>query len=198
MATNLRELLIQRAARLQERPALTTPGWGTLSYAQLRNRVEGVALGLLAQVPPPKVVGCATGTPWDWIAEVATAASGLVWDPAGATLPPETLGGGLFNAEAGRGPYHEQEKQIRETTPFLVGLTQTEHLARLSVLNRRLGWDHETRVCLPLARLAEPPVRNALWSALYAGAHVVLEQPSTGTSWEEPLFLGCGSSAERL
>ncbi len=198
MATNLRELLIQRAARLQERPAVSAPDWGTLSYAQFRNRVEGVARGLLAQVPPPEAVGCATGSPWDWVAEVAAAASGLVWDPARATLPPEVLGGSLFNAEAGRGPFHEQEQQIHEATPFLGSQTQTEHLARLKALNRRLGWDHETRVTLPLERLAEPPVRNALWSALYAGAHAVLGQPSTGASWEEPLFLSCGSSAERL
>ena len=64
MATTLRDLLIQRAARLQGRPALTTPDWGTLSYAQLRNRVEGVALGLLA-TDPPSTVFCGTGTPWD-------------------------------------------------------------------------------------------------------------------------------------
>ena len=52
MASTLRDLLIQRAARLQGRPALTAPEWGTLTYAQLRNRAEGVALGLLASSPP--------------------------------------------------------------------------------------------------------------------------------------------------
>jgi len=111
MATTLRDLLIQRAARLQGRPALTTTDWGTLSYAQLRNRVEGVALGLLA-TEPPSAVFCATGTPWDWAAELAAAASGLAWDPAGQAVPPEVLGGARFNAEAGRGPYHAREQLV--------------------------------------------------------------------------------------
>ena len=92
MASTLRDLLIQRAARLQDRPALTTPDWGTLSYAQLRNRVEGVALGLLAIESRP-VVFSATGTAWDWAAEVAAAASGLAWDPVGQVVPPEVLAG---------------------------------------------------------------------------------------------------------
>jgi hypothetical protein len=47
-------------------------------------------------------------------------------------------------------------------------------MARLRRLNTILGWDHDTRVELPLARLAEPALRAALWSALYAGAHAVL------------------------
>ena len=83
MATTLRDLLIQRAARLQDRPALTALDWGTLSYAQLRNRVEGVALGLLA-AEPPSTVFCATGTAWDWAAELAAAASRPSW-PAWTT-----------------------------------------------------------------------------------------------------------------
>ena len=47
-------------------------------------------------------------------------------------------------------------------------------MARLRRLNISLGWDHDTRVDLPLAHLGEPPLRAALWSALYAGAHAVL------------------------
>jgi len=173
MATTLRDLLIQRAARLQDRPALTTPDWGTLSYAQLRNRVEGVALGLLADAPPPSVFS-ATGTPWDWAAELAAAASGLTWGPAGTTVAAAVLGGSEFNAEGGRGPYHAREQVVDAATPFTVGLEQGEVMARLRRLNGRLGWDHATRVELPLARLGEPALRAALWSVLYAGAHAVL------------------------
>jgi hypothetical protein len=198
MITNLRELLLQRAARLQERPALTAPDWGTLSYTQFRNRVEGVALGLLAQSPPPESVGCATGTPWDWVAEVAAAASGLVWDPSGAPLAPEAQGGSQFNEEAGRDPYHERGHHLGEGTPFQGGLTQGELLGRLKAFNRQLGWDHETQVSLPLARLAEPPVRAGLWCALFAGAHVVLEPPSAGRSREDGLIQGFWGSSGGL
>ena len=103
MAQTLRDLLIQRAARLQERSALTAPGWGTLSYAQLRNRAEGVALGLLAHGHSPSCSAPrerpGTGPP-----RVAVAASGLVWDPSGPEVPPEVLGGPRFNDEAGGGP----------------------------------------------------------------------------------------------
>ncbi|NTW86847.1 MAG: long-chain fatty acid--CoA ligase [Holophagaceae bacterium] len=190
MATNLRELLIQRAARLQERPALSAPGWNSLSYAQFRNRVEGVALGLLAQAPPPEALCCATGSPWDWVAEVAAAVSGLSWDPAGAALPPEVLGGPLFNADAGRGPYHERGHHLGEGTPFQGNLTQAELLGQLKALNRRLEWDHETRIILPLAHLGHPLVRAALWSALFAGAHAVLEPPPAASSWDDTPFLG--------
>jgi len=173
MATTLRDLLIQRAARLQGRPALTVPDWGTLSYAQLRNRVEGLALGLLAADPPPAVFS-ATGTPWDWLAEVAAAASGLTWDPAGQTVPRDVLGGPRFNDEGGRGPYHDREQLVAAATPFAAGLDHGELMARLRRLNVHLGWDHDTVVDLPLAQLGEAPVRAALWSALYAGAHAVL------------------------
>ncbi len=83
MIQTLRDLLLQGAARLQERPALTVPDWGTLSHAQFRNRVEGVALGLLAG-GSAAVVFSSTGTAWDWAAEVAAAASGLAWDPSGS------------------------------------------------------------------------------------------------------------------
>jgi hypothetical protein len=175
MAITLRDLLIQRAARLQGRHALTAPGWGTLSYAQLRNRVEGVALGLLAETAPVAALGSRTGSPWDWIAELAAAASGLAWDPAGPAVPPGVLGGPGFNAEAGRGPYHAREQAVTPDTPFTPGLDHAVLMARLRRLNAQLGWDHDTRLALPLARLGEAPVRAALWSALYAGAHAVLE-----------------------
>ncbi|HEY3401305.1 MAG TPA: hypothetical protein VGK03_11810 [Geothrix sp.] len=173
MASTLRDLLIQRAARLQDRPALTAPGWGTLTYAQLRSRAEGVALGLLASPPPPAVCS-ATGTPWDWAAELAAAASGLIWDAAGQPVPSEILGGPRFNAEEGRGAYHAREQVVTEATPFRAGLTHGDLMVRLRRLNTGLGWDHDTRMELPLARLAEPGLRAALWSALYAGGHAVL------------------------
>ena len=179
MTQTLRDLLIQRAARLQERPALTAPDWGTLSYAQLRNRVEGVALGLLAMEPCPALFST-TGTAWDWTAEVAAAASGLAWDPAGQAVPPEILGGSRFNDEGGRGPYHAREQVVQPSTPFTSGLDHGEVMTRLRRLNVKLGWDHATQIGLPLARLGEAPVRAALWSALFAGAHAGLEPPSSG------------------
>lgn len=178
MATTLRDLLIQRAARLQDRPALTAPEWGTLSYAQLRNRAEGVALGLLADTPAA-VVFSATGTAWDWIAELAAAASGLAWEPTGQAVPSDVLGGPRFNDEAGRGPYHAREQTVQASTPFTPGLDQGELMARLRRLNVQLGWDHATHVDLPLVGLGDAPVRAALWSTLYAGAHAVLEVETT-------------------
>lgn len=182
MTSTLRDLLLQRAARLQGRPALTAPGWGTLTYAQLRNRVEGVALGLLAGAPPA-TMSSATGTAWDWAAELAAAASGLAWNPGGPSLPMEVLGGPRFNTEAGRGAYHAREQLVTEGTSFTAGLTHGEVMVRLRRLNAALGWDHDTRVDLPLGRLGEPALRAALWSALYAGAHAVLAPaaaPATG------------------
>ncbi len=173
MASTLRDLLIQRAARLQGRPALSTVDWGTLTYAQLRNRAEGVALGLLAASSPPTVFS-ATGTAWDWAAELAAAASGLVWDPGGQIVPSEVLGGPCFNAEAGRGVYHACEHIVTEATPFSAGLTHGDLMLRLRRLNTNLGWDHDTHVELPLARLGEPALRAALWNLLYAGGHAVL------------------------
>jgi hypothetical protein len=158
-----------------------------LSYAQLRNRVEGVALGLLAMEPCPAVFS-ATGSAWDWAAEVAAAASGLAWDPAGAAVPPEVLGGSHFNDEGGRGPYHLREQVVESTTPFSSALDHGEIMTRLRRLNVSLGWDHDTQVGLPLARLGEAPVRAALWSALYAGAHAVLEPFSTPPSRLFPRF----------
>lgn len=181
MATTLRDLIIQRAARLQDRPALTTQDWGTLSYAQLRNRVEGVALGLLAK-DSPGAVFCATGTPWDWAAELAAAASGLAWDPAGQEVPSEVLGGLRFNDEGGRGPYHAREQAVGATTPFASGLDHAGMMARLRRLNVQLSWDHDTRVELPLEQLGEAPLRAALWSAMYAGGHVLLGLAAPGES----------------
>jgi hypothetical protein len=197
----LRDLLIQRAARLQDRPALTTPDWGTLSYAQLRNRAEGVALGLLAGESAPAWFST-TGTAWDWMAELAAAASGLAWDPAGEAVPAEVLGGPRFNDEGGRGPYHDREHVVQASTPFTAAWTHGELMARLRRLNVQLGWDHDTVVELPLARLGDAVVRAALWSALYAGGHAVLtavlevEAPAgrarrgkATPAWEERLFL---------
>lgn len=173
MASTLRDLLIQRAARLQDRPALTAPHWGTLSYGQLRNRVEGVALGLLASAPPP-LLSCTTGTPWDWAAELAVAAAGLQWNPTAPPVPAAILGGSRFNDEAGRGPHHAREQAVTADTPFSAGLTHGDLLDRLRRLNRILGWDHDSRVELPLGRLGDPALRAALWSLLYAGGHAVL------------------------
>ena len=180
MASTLRDLLIQRAARLQDRPALTAPGWDTLSYAQLRNRAEGVALGLLAGAPPGAVF-CATGTAWDWAAELAAAASGLVWDATGQTVSGDILGGASFNHEGGRGPYHAREQLVQSATLFASGLAHGELMTRLRRLNVRLGWDHDSIVALPMARIGDPSVRAALWSTLYAGGEVVLGGASATT-----------------
>ena len=172
MAATLRRLLVQRAARLQERPALTAPGWGTLSYGQFRNRVEGVALGLLAApCPTGTAVFLTEPSPWTWAAEVAAACCGLRWEAEGECLDPALLGGTRFNSEEGRGPYHDREDAVHGGLPFHGGLDQEAVLARLVRLNGRLGWDHDSRIALPLEHLATPEVRAALWSALYAGAH---------------------------
>ena len=176
MTTTLRELILRQGARLQGRPALTAPGWGTLSHAQLRQRVEGLAMGLLA-VRPALPVFSATGTAWDWAAELAAAACGLPWDPGAPPVPPDLLGGPAFHAEAGRGPFHERERLVGPGTLFQGALTHGELLARLRRLNVRLGWDHETALALPLPRLGEPGCRAILWSALYAGGHLVLAGP---------------------
>jgi hypothetical protein len=180
---NLRALLIQRAARLQEWPALTVPGWGTLRYPAYRNRVEGVALGLMASGPAlGDPHGGARGGPWDWVAELACACCGLAWSPAGAPVPEGILGGPEFNAEAGRQSYHDREHQVLDSTPFTGALTHGELLTRLARANRRLGWDHETEVRLPLDRLDTAAVRGALWCSLYGGSHAILD-PGPGT-WD--------------
>ena len=186
MASTLRDLLIQRAARLQERPALSAPGWGTLSYAQLRNRAEGVALGLLAAPgTTPSACFAATGTPWDWMAELGAAAAGLIWAPEGTLIPLEVLGGPAFNAEAGRGPYHQREQTVTDSTLFHGGLTQGDLMHRLARLNQRLGWDHETTHTLAAEQVGTPTSRAILWSALYAGAHLTL-----GTAPPQPSARG--------
>ena len=176
MADNLRELLIQRAARLQERPALTTPAWGPLNYSRFRNRAEGVALGLLATTCPiGTAFFSATGTPWDWAAEVAAACCGFRWEVAGAFVNAEILGGNRFNDEHGRGPYHEREHELQGSTLFSGKFDHATMMQLLRRMNRVLGWDHETEVCFSIAQIGTNEVRAALWCALYAGSHVILE-----------------------
>ncbi|BDU71168.1 hypothetical protein [Mesoterricola silvestris] len=180
----LRALLVQRAARLQEWPAVSAPGWGTLKYPAFRNRVEGVALGLMA-APPPRVFSRGAG-PWDWACEVACASCGLLWDPAGE-VDPGILGGPRFNREEGRQPYHDCDPTPE--TPFTAALAHAGLLAGLRRLNGRLGWDHDSAVTLPLGDLGTPEVRTALWSALYAGAHAILMAgPVRG--WDPTPFAG--------
>jgi hypothetical protein len=183
----LRALLIQRAARLQEYRALSAPGWGVLDYPAFRNRVEGAALGLMAEAPAVGArIFSATGGPWDWVCEVACACCGLVWSPDGTPVRTEVLGGGRFNHEAGRQPYHDRERGIQDGTLFTGSLTHGELLTRLARLNRSLGWDHDTTLTLPLDRLAAPETRGALWSALYAGSHVALKAGKIGDWAAEP------------
>jgi len=177
MVTHLRHLLIQRAARLQERPAFHAPDWGLLSYAQFRNRVEGVALGIMAAPPPEGGIFSRTGTAWDWICEVAAACCGLRWDPSAPCPDTALLGGARFNDEAGRQAYHDAEDRVNEGTPFLPGLPQGGLLQRLQRLNTHLGWDHDTHIALPLSALPGLEGRAALWSALYAGAQAELTTP---------------------
>lgn len=184
----LRDLLIQRAARLQEWPALTAPGWDSLRYPAFRNRVEGVALGLMAESPGLGVpLSSATGGPWDWAAEVACACCGLLWSAAGAPVPPAVLGGPLFNSEAGRQAYHDRDHDLDETTPLADGLDHGELLRRLRRLNGRIGWDHSTEVTLPMDLLATPALRGALWSALFAGSHAILV-PGKVRDWDPGVF----------
>jgi hypothetical protein len=186
----LRALLIQRAARLQAQPAFTAPGWGTLPYPGFRNRVEGIALGLMAGHPAPGTpLSSATGGPWDWACEVASACCGLIWSPDGAPVPAEILGGPRFNDEAGRQPYHDRDHQLSETTPMADGLDHGELLRRLRRLNAQLGWDHTTAVTLPMDQLATPELRGALWSALYAGSHAIL-MPGAVKTWDPGLYTG--------
>lgn len=182
MESTLRHLLVQRAARLQERPALSTPEWGTLDYFQLRNRVEGVALGILAISPQQEVLFSDTHTPWDWVGEVAVACCGFRWDAGGTRLNPAVFGGPQFNDENGRQLYHDREDALTASTLFFGNLSQAELLGRLKRLNRTLGWDHTTRVDVPMAELGTAEGRGALWSALYAGAHVRMVAP--GIPWE--------------
>jgi hypothetical protein len=183
----LRALLVQRAARLQERPALTTREWGTLSWGAWRNRVEGVGFALLARTPIPSGVHSGTGTPWDWACEVAAACCGLTWDPAAGAVDLSILGGDGFHPEEGRGPYHDRERSLGPDTPFTAGLNHGAMLARLQRLNRTLEWDHRTELRLPRADLASPATRAALWSLLFAGGHAILESPAPA-EWNPSLF----------
>ena len=186
----LRDLLIQRAARLQEQIALTAPGWEPLRYPAFRNRVEGVALGLMAGGPALGTpVFCATGGPWDWASEVACACCGLVWAPGGAPVPAAVLGGTRFNDEAGRQAYHDREHDLEDTTLLGSGLDHGELLRRLRRLNGRFGWDHATEVTLPMEQLGTAELRGALWSALYAGSHALLV-PGKGKDWDQATFMG--------
>ena len=190
MISNLRHLLIQRAARLQDRPALSAPEWGTLNYFQLRNRVEGVALGLMALPLPEAGLFSATQTPWDWVCELAVACSGLQWSPAGLLIEPSVLGGVRFNDENGRQPYHEREEGIDEATLFLGSLSQGEWLRRLKRLNVKLGWDHTTLVEMPTEAFQTEEGRGALWSGLFAGAHVqwIPSNARLEKAWDDAIF----------
>lgn len=181
----LRDLLIQRSARLQEYPAFTAPPWGELRYPQFRNRVEGVALGLV--ISGRSSFHSATGTPWDWACEVACACCGYRWEPGEAGPEPGILGGEGFNHEAGRQVYHDRDHDVLETTPFTSGLDQGELLLRLRRLNNKLGWDHATTITLPLGHLGTPAVRAALWSALYGGSHAILTASAPRT-WDPAAF----------
>jgi len=184
----LQALLIQRAARLQEWPALSAPGWDCLRYPALRNRVEGVALGLMAEHPAlGSPLFCAGAGPWDWICEVACACCGLVWSSTGTPVPAALLGGPGFNDEAGRQAYHDRGHDLAETTPLVPGLDHGELLRRLQRLNLRLGWDHSSSVTLPLAQLGRAELRGALWSALFAGSHAILA-PDPVPSWDPDAF----------
>ena len=186
----LRALLIQRAARLQERPALTAPGWGSLGYPAVRNRVEGVALGLMADAPALGTpLFSRTGGPWDWACEVAGACCGLVWSVQGAPVAAEVLGGPRFNHEAGRQAYHDRDHQLADSTPLTAAMDHGELLARLRRLNGLLGWDHASEVTLPMDQLASPELRGALWSALYAGSHAIL-LPGSVRAWDPEPFKG--------
>lgn len=189
MAATLRQLLVQRAARLQGRPALTSSAWGTLSHAQFRNRVEGLALGLMANpLPPGTAVRWDGAGPWAWAAEVAAACCGLAWEPSGRALEPEAAGGLGFNSEDGRGPYHDRGEDLSPEAPFHHGLSHGEVLRRLARLNARLGWDHETTVAVPEAAASSPEGRAALWSALYAGAHATLAEAGPARHGAADLF----------
>lgn len=184
MAATLRQLLIQRAARLQDAPALATAAWGLLSYTQFRNRVEGVALGLMALgLPPGAPVHTDAGGPWGWVAELAAACCGLRWDPVGEPISAALLGGSSFNDEGGRQPYHDREDGVGPETPCAPGWTHGTWLAQLQRLNRTLGWDHRTAVALPPEALPTPEGRAAAWCALYAGALVRLEAPAPQRGW---------------
>lgn len=173
MAANLRQLLIQRAARLQGRPALTAPNWGTLSSGAWRNRVEGVALGLMAQ-DPPAALSIHAGGAWGWALEVAAACAGIQLDPSAPEADPAILGGPRFNDDHGRRAYHDREESLGADTPFDARHTHGDMMLRLQRWNRSLGWDHDMVLRVPLPQLSTEPARAALWNLLYAGGHAML------------------------
>ncbi|HTL99392.1 MAG TPA: hypothetical protein VL181_11375 [Holophagaceae bacterium] len=195
MAANLRQLLIQRAARLQDRPALTAPGWGTLSCGAWRNRVEGVALGLMAQEPPPESVSSRTGTAWDWALEVAAACAGLRFDPAAPEADAAALGGARFNDDHGRRAYHDRENTLDADTPFDARHTHGDMMLRLQRWNRKLGWDHDMALRVPLSALPTEAARAALWNLLYAGGHAVLMEDGPSAPRGLSRLLTRGSAA---
>ena len=107
----------------------------------------------------------------------ALACCGWQWTAGGQPIPEAILGGPGFNAENGRGPYHEREKEVLPSTPFTAGLTHQDLLIRLQTWNRRLGWDHTTVLPIQPQQLGTSEGRAALWCALYAGAHVQVLHP---------------------
>ena len=152
--------------------------------------MEGVALGLMAAVPPLGApVHSRTGGPWDWASEVAAACCGLVWNPAGTCVDPALLGGDRFNDEEGRQAYHDRDHELAPDTLFQGALDHGEFLLRLRRLNGKLGWDHATVLALPLAQAATTEGRAALWSALFAGGHAVL-QDGPVKDWDPEPFRG--------
>lgn len=205
MAANLRQLLIQRSARLQARPALTAPGWGTLSHGAWRNRVEGLALGLMAEDPPPSSTFSRTGTAWDWALEVAAACAGIPWIATAPQADAALFGGPRFNDENGRRAYHDREEHLDAGAAFDARHTHGGMMLALQRWNRRLGWDHDTVLRLPLPALPTEAGRAALWNLQYAGGHAVLMEeppaPSRGLgrffkrgqdapAWDPSLFEG--------
>lgn len=197
MAANLRQLLIQRSARLQSRPALTAPDWGMLSHAAWRNRVEGLALGLMAEEPPPSSTFSRTGTVWDWALEVAAACAGIPWIGTTPQADAALFGGARFNDERGRRAYHDREEHLDAEALFDARHTQGGMMLALQRWNRRLGWDHDTVLRLPLSALPTEAGRAALWNLQYAGGHaVLLDAPTEAPRGFGRLFKGASAVPE--
>lgn len=171
---NLRHLLLQRSARLQGRPALTAPGWGTLSWSAWRNRVEGVAFGLLVEDPPMAAVAPQGDAPWAWAVEVAAACAGIPLDLAAPGPDAAIFGGASFNSQEGRHAYHEREDALTDATPFDARLTHGDLMLKLQRWNRKLGWDHATALQVPMEAIPTAAGRAVLWNLLYAGGHATL------------------------
>lgn len=201
----LRQLLIQRAARLQERPALSCRAWGTLNYSQYRNRIEGVALGLMADKPAvgelvfmdQKDLGwfnayeqleqfLAIQEPWSWICEVAAATCGLVWNLEGYRINPSIAGGALFNNELGRGEFHNRDQEINKATLLTLTHSHAQMLSKMQRTNSILGWDHKSEIHLPIEHLTTPVGRAMLWNGIYGGSHIILKDPPRLSRWLKP------------